>query len=144
MGVNQIEPIITGSLGELNRKRQRVVGVFEELVAIDLHGVEMQAGHIVGQAKGSFVTDEMNFVAARGEFLPQRGCKNAAAPDARVAGNADLQRTLGRHGFQKWRAARVIGPKEAKTRGSLGYSAMAAAQPPRAPFTVARASCRRE
>jgi len=92
--VQDIERVRAADLGHLHRKRQRVVGIFEEVVAVDDDGMEEHA-RPDGQAEGGLVADEVDFVAAPGEFVAEFGGENAAAADRGVAGDGELERTVG-------------------------------------------------
>ena len=90
--VDEIEPVVAGNLREFHGERQRVIGIFEETVAVDLDRMKVDARGVGGEAKRALVADEVNLVAAGGEFLAEGRGEDAAAADAGVAGDADFER----------------------------------------------------
>src|ERR1022692_1691761 len=92
-----VEAMVAAHLRHLDRERKRVVGILEQLVAVDHHGVEKQPGGVRGQTERPLVADEMGLVPAAGKLLTEGGGEDAAAPDRRVAGYADPQGPLGCH-----------------------------------------------
>ena len=50
----------------------------------------MQARRVLRQAKGTFITDEVHFMTAPGQFFAEAGGKNAASAHRRITGDADF------------------------------------------------------
>ena len=90
--VDEIEAVVAGHFSEFHRKREGVVGIFEETVAVDFDRVKMDAGGVDRETERTFVTDEVDLMTAGGEFFAEGGGENAAAADTRVADDTDLER----------------------------------------------------
>ncbi len=88
--VQNIQAKVAGDLGHFDRERKGVVGVFEEAIVVDFNRMKKKARGVLGKAEGAFVGDEVDFVAAAGEFFAQGGGQHAAAADRGIAGNADF------------------------------------------------------
>ena len=89
--MKHVERVVAADLGHLDRERERVVGIFEEVVAVDDDGMEEHARVARRHPERPFVADEMDFMAAPRQLLAQLGGEDAAATDGRVACDADLE-----------------------------------------------------
>ena len=69
---------MAGDFLHLNRQRQCVVRVFEQIVIVNDNRVELEASRIGWQAKWTFVTDEVHFVSKLGKMFTQGRCDDSA------------------------------------------------------------------
>ena len=88
--VQQVEPVGLGHVGHARRQRQAVRRILEERVGGDLHFVVMNARNTGVEANRVGVADEVDFVAAAGEFHPQFRRDDAAAAVGGITGDADV------------------------------------------------------
>jgi hypothetical protein len=89
MNVEQVERAGVCDLKHFRRQRERVRRMVKERVAGDFDFVEMDIGIAVLQADGLRVADEMDVVAARGEFHAKLGGDDAGTAIGGVARDAD-------------------------------------------------------
>ena len=97
VNVEQVERVELGDLGHAGGEREVVGRVLEERVVVDVDFVKVDVGLAAVEAEGRGRGDEMDFVAARGEFDAEFRGDYAAAAIGGVAGDADLAQGSGRH-----------------------------------------------
>ena len=90
MDVEHVQPVFPADLRHPHRKRQGVIGIFEQLIFVDDDGMKMQSRRVFRQPERAFVAEEMDFMSAPRQILAQGGGENAAAADSRVTGDADF------------------------------------------------------
>ena len=110
VNMQNIQFMPAADLCHLHRKRQGVVGIFEEIVTVDLNGMK-ENPRANRHAERLLVADKMNFVTALGQFVAQFGSENSTAADRRVAGDADLERK----DWRSWQLARCIGTQSGRS-----------------------------
>ncbi len=93
--VEEIERVELGDLGHAGGEGEVVGRVFEERVVGDGYFVEVDVGLAAGEAEGLRVGDEVDLVAAGGEFDSELGGHDAGAAVGGVAGDADLHKGSG-------------------------------------------------
>ena len=91
MDMEDIEAVVAAHLCHLHGQGQRVVGVFEQPVVIDRHRVEKEARSAHRHPERLFVADEVDLVAAPGQFHPQGRGEHAASADGRITSDANLE-----------------------------------------------------
>ena len=94
MHVQQVEPGGIGDFEQLHGESQRVGRVLEERIVGDLDFVKEDVflGGIEAHRQG--IADEMDFVAAGGQFHAEFGGDNAGAAVRGIAGDADFHASL--------------------------------------------------
>ena len=90
--VQNVEVTIAADLGHFHGEREGVVGIGEGVEVVDFDGVVVETREVFGEAEGAFVADEVDFMAAAGEFFAEGGGEDAAAADGGVAGDADVEK----------------------------------------------------
>src|SRR5438445_12641040 len=98
----------------------------------------MNVGVGRGQADRLGIGNEMNFVAALGQFQPQFGCNHPTAAISRIAGDADLHARPSHLSLHiRWRAIMSDSDFAAKrmTFAHLGQSPVCVSNSRMCPFT---------
>ena len=95
MDVEEIERIELGDLSHAGGEGEIVGWVFEERIVGDRDFVEVDVGFAAGEAEGLRVGDEVDLMAAGGEFDAEFGGDDAAAAVGGITGDADLHRLPG-------------------------------------------------
>ena len=90
--VQEIERVELGDLGHARGKGEVVGRVLEERIVRDRDLVIVDVVLAAVEAEGLRVGDEVDLVAARGEFDAELGGDDAAAAVGGIAGDADLHR----------------------------------------------------
>ena len=111
MDMQQIERRLLGHFSHLGCQRQRVRRMIKQRVRRDLNLVEKDPIARAGQADGHGIADEMNLMAASGEFDAQFGGHDARTAIGRVAGDPDF------HGLRESEARRGL-PEDTADRAS--------------------------
>ena len=88
--VQQIELVTLGHFRHARRQRQAVGRILEQRIVGDFHLVIVNARHIRVEPNGVGVGDEVDFVAARGQFQAQLRGDDAAAAVGGITGDADF------------------------------------------------------
>src|SRR5882672_2207054 len=97
-----VKLVVVAYFRHLDGERQGIIGVLEQIVIVDDHRMEMQAGRVHRQTERTLVADEMHLVTALRQLLAQSSGENAAPAHGWVTGDADFQWMTGRHGIL-WR-----------------------------------------
>ncbi len=92
VNVEEIERVELGDLGHAGGEGEVVGRVLEERVVGDGDLVEVDVGFAAGEAEGLRIGDEVDLVAAGGEFDAELGGDDAAAAVGGITGDADLHR----------------------------------------------------
>ena len=100
VNVKEIERVELGDLGHAGGEREIVGRMFEERIVGDGDFVEVDVGLAAGEAEGLRVGDEVDLVAAGGEFDAEFGGDNSAAAVGGITGDADLHRLPVVRGFE--------------------------------------------
>ena len=94
VNVEKIERIELRDLGHARRQGQIVGRMLEERVVRDGDLVKMDIGLAARESERLRVSDEVDVVAARGEFNAEFGSDDSAAAVGGITGDADLHRSL--------------------------------------------------
>jgi len=92
--VQQIEFVELRNLGHARGQRQIVRRIFKQRIARDLDLMIMNVRFGAGQTNGLRIGDEMNLMAAPGEFKSQFGGHNSAAAVGGITGDTNLHAPL--------------------------------------------------
>ena len=92
VNVEEIERVELGDLGHAGGEGEVVGRMLEEGIVRDGDFVEVDVGFAAGEAEGLRVGDEVDLVAAGGEFDAEFGGDDAAAAVGGITGDADLHR----------------------------------------------------
>src|ERR1035437_9959469 len=98
MDVEQVERVELGHFGHAGGEREIVRWMLEERVAEYVDFVEVDVGLAATEAERRRRGDEVDFVAAGGEFDAELGGDDSASAISWVAGDADL--AFGSHGSE--------------------------------------------
>ncbi len=90
--VEEIERVELGDFGHAGGEGEVVGWVLEERVVGDGDFVVIDVGFAAGEAEGLGVGDEVDLVAAGGEFDAEFGGDDSAAAVGGITGDADLHR----------------------------------------------------
>ena len=94
MDVEEVERFGFEDFEHFGGESERVGRMIEKRVAGDLDFVEMDVRVVEIHADGRGVGDEMDVVAAGGEFLAELGSDDAGAAVGGIAGDADFHWAL--------------------------------------------------
>src|SRR5438094_2012850 len=92
MNMKKLELLGTGHIRHFHWERQGVVGARKQSVVHDFDSMEMKTLLRQVQSNGLSITEEVDFMAAAGQFRPEGRRQNPTAANQRKTCNPDFER----------------------------------------------------